>query len=266
MGYLRQLLINPHNPSHPMTKADKPAEIVLHGSLADFISSNHKKKSALKVNFELSPSAKDVIEAQGIPHTAIFEIRVNDREKSLDYNIRSGDTLKVYPFEMVDPGEFEAIFLSPTAFMADRHLAKLGRDLRLLGLDTLIEESSGDQEIIDLSNKERRMILTRDLNLLKNGSARFGYWVRSTDPEIQLKEVLNRFDLRKQMKPFTRCTLCNGVLNEVNLEEVADKIPPKVKEWCNEYKQCNQCGKVYWKGSHYDKLKKKVEQVVESME
>ena len=266
MGYLRQLLINPHNLSYPMTKADKPVEIVLHGSLTDFISAKDKEKTSLIINFKLSPSAKDVIEAQGIPHTAIYKLQVNGSKKSLDYHIRAGDTLKVFPFEMADPGDYVTVYSSPSAFIANGHVAKLGRDLRLLGLDTLIETNSGDQRIINLSNKERRMILTRDLNLLKNGSARFGYWVRSTDPEMQLKEVLHRFDLRKQMKPFTRCTTCNGLLKEVSLEKIADKVPPKVKEWCSKYKQCNRCGKIYWKGSHYEKLKEKVEQVVEMTE
>lgn len=87
------------------------------------------------------------------------------------------------------------------------------------------------------------MVLTKDLNLLKNRSARFGFRVHSTNPEIQLKEIFHRFQLHKHIQPFTRCTTRNGLLKEVGLEEIADKVPPEVREWCSEYKQCNKCGK-----------------------
>lgn len=246
-----------------MKKADKQVQLVLLGSLTDFKSAKSQNNLTLEIDFELSPSAKDVIEAQGVPHTAVFKMQINGRKESLDYNIQPGDILEAFPFERVDPENFDRVYSSPYSFIVDGHLASLGRDLRLLGLDTLIEEQLSDLEIIKCSNNEHRMILTRDLNLLKHGSARFGYWVRSTNPKKQLNEILHRFQLRKHMQPFMRCTICNGMLIEVSLEEVADKVPPKVKEWCSEYKQCNRCGKIYWKGSHYEKLKEKVEQVIE---
>lgn len=247
-----------------MKKAEKKVQIILHGTLTDFLSTESNNQVSLKVDFELSPAAKDVLEAHGIPHTAIFKVKVNEQRQSLDYNIEDGDIIEAFPFEMVDPNRFEPVFSSPDSFIADSHLSKLSGYLRLMGLDTFVDKNMSEKEIINLSNKEKRMILTRDLGLLKNGSTTYGYWVRSTDPEQQLLEVFKRFTLIEQINPFTRCMECNGKLTPVDLEEVRNRIPPKVQEWCDEYQQCRKCKKVYWKGSHYDKLKAKVENVLQT--
>lgn len=250
-----------------MKKPDKQAQMILHGSLTDFVSKEDQGNRYIKkIRFELNPSVKDILEARGIPHTAIFKIRVNDREQLSDYNIRDGDLFEAYPFEMVDTETFDSIFSSPSSFISDGHLSKLGGYLRLMGLDTVVANNAIDKEIIRLSNKEKRMILTRDLDLLKNGSAKYGYWVRSTDPDRKLQEVFTRFDLKVHINPFTRCMECNGELEPVEFKQVSDKVPPKVQEFCKEYQQCSKCGKVYWKGSHYKKLKKKVKQVMKSVD
>jgi len=249
-----------------MAKTDKMIRITVHGSLNDFLRDESTGKSLLTAHFELSPSVKDLIESKGIPHTAIFKIVVNSVPESPDYNVTPGDKVEVYPFEKVASGNFDPIFSSPYAFIADSHLAKLGRNLRLLGLDTLINEDNDDRETISLSNSEKRMILTRDLNLLQHGSTRYGYWVRSEDPNVQLEEILSRFDLKTHLQPFSRCMSCNGTLEATALDEVRDQVPPKVKEWCDQFHRCSNCGKVYWKGSHYEKLKEKVDRLIEKME
>ena len=253
----------PTNHLVSMKKAEKQVQIILHDSLTDFISLDTENRLSIEVNFELSPAAKDILEARGIPHTAVFKIKVNESPQVLDYNIKNGDIIEAFPYEMVDPDEFDPVFSSPDSFIEDGHLSKLGGYLRLMGLDTLIEKEMTEKEIISFSNKEKRMILTRDLGLLKNGSAEYGYWIRSTNPEQQLLEAFRRFNLKEQIKPFTLCMECNGELNPVDLEEVRNRVPPKVQEWCDEYQQCSKCKKVYWKGSHYDKLKAKVENVLQ---
>lgn len=249
-----------------MTKPDKKIQLTVHGSLNDFLHNASSDTTTLAIPFVLSPSVKDLIESKGIPHTAIFRVQVNGIPKSMDYNVSAADEVEVFPFEQVDSGDLERIYSSPSSFIADGHLAKLGRDLRLLGLDTIIAGESDERAIISLSNNNERMILTRDLNLLRNGSTRYGYWVRSENPDCQLEEILSRFDLQEQLQPFSRCMICNGMLEEASLEEVRDKVPPKVQKWCDRYHRCKECGKVYWKGSHYDKLKEKVDRLVGKME
>lgn len=249
-----------------MSKPDKKIRLIVHGSLNDFLDKGLSDPTRLTISFELSPSVKDLMESKGIPHTAVFRVLVNGAPESADYNVVPDDEIEVFPMEEVDPDELETIFSSPPAFIADSHLAKLGRDLRLLGIDTLINEDKEDAEIIRLSNNEKRMILTRNLNLLRHGSTQYGYWVRSEDPDQQLDEVLSRFDLFEMIQPFSRCMACNGMLDEVSPEEVREEVPPKVREWCDQYHRCKDCGKVYWKGSHYDKLKEKVERVINKMQ
>lgn len=246
-----------------MIKPDKKIQLKVHGTLNDFLKDDLSDPSILSIPFELSPSLKDLVEAKSIPHTAIFRIEVNGEPESMNYNVASGDEVDIFPFKMVDSGNYESIFASPPAFIADGHLARLGRYLRLLGLDSVIAEETDEKEIIHRSNSENRMILTRDLNLLRHGSTRYGYWVRSEDPDRQLEEIFSRFDLGEKLQPFSRCMSCNGILEKAALEEVRDKVPYKVQQWCDRFHRCKNCGKVYWKGSHYDKLKEKVERLVE---
>lgn len=253
-----------------MKKPHKQATLSLHGSLVDFVSRdnslNEDSKTILNVKFTLSPALKDLVESKGIPHTAIFGVQVNGVPSNLHHNITDADVIELYPIEETNTDELEPVFIRPTAFVADMHLSKLAGYLRLLGLDTVIPDNISDAEFISLSNTEQRMILTRDIELLRHGSARYGYWVRSTDPDTQLDEVLQRFDLSKHIEPFTRCMVCNGRLEQVDLVSVKKQVPPKVREWCNQYHRCRQCRKVYWKGSHYEKLKKKVEDIKGNVE
>lgn len=239
----------------------KQATLQINGSLRDFIDSGKPGKTSVHVAFEMNPSAKDIIESQGIPHTAVFGLMVNGNSKTLDYNVKNGDKIKPLPFEMVSADELDEIQISPSRFMTDIHLGKLSKKMRLLGLDTLMADKSDDQEIISLSNAEQRMILTRDIGLLRNGKTMYGYWIRNTEPEKQAEELFERFELSDHINPFSRCMECNSTLQEVPLSEVKKQVPPKVQEWKSDFYRCSGCGKVYWKGSHYQKLKERVEKL-----
>ncbi|MDX1637359.1 MAG: Mut7-C RNAse domain-containing protein, partial [Balneolaceae bacterium] len=105
-------------------------------------------------------------------------------------------------------------------------------------------------------------VLTRDLELLKHGALEHGYLPRSVDPEEQAREVFRYFDLQDRAAPFTRCMVCNGELQNAHPEQVAERVPEKVRQWCNAYRECQQCGNVYWKGSHYEKLKMQVNRLL----
>ncbi|MGD8426637.1 MAG: Mut7-C RNAse domain-containing protein [Balneolaceae bacterium] len=236
------------------------ATLIAKGSLGDFLT--HPGNS-LTMSFELNPSVKDLVEAHGIPHTAIFRLTANDKAISLDYNVQPGDIISAYPIEWVQVTEdIDPIYLQPSCFVADVHLGKLAKTLRLLGFDTYFDPSWNDHHIIEWSNKEHRMILTRDLDLLKNGHTQFGYWVRNQDPEQQINELLQRFKIKEKAKPFSRCVKCNGLLSEVSLSEVENKVPPKVKLWQSRFFQCADCRQVYWRGAHYEKLHDKVKAII----
>jgi uncharacterized protein with PIN domain len=85
--------------------------------------------------------------------------------------------------------------------------------------------------------------------------------VRATDPRDQIVEVARRFDLPTAMVPFSRCTACNGELREVAKKEIAHRLPPGAKEHYDEFRQCPDCERVYWEGSHFDRLREIVDLV-----
>jgi len=147
-------------------------------------------------------------------------------------------------------------------FIADVHLGRLAKYLRLCGFDTLYGMSLADREIIDLSFKENRIILSRDKELLQNRHVIQSYRIMSAEPVEQLKEVLNRFDLINNLHPFTRCMICNGEVARVIKEEIDQALQPKTRNYYNEFKKCISCGKIYWEGSHYERMKKFVDSLV----
>jgi len=216
--------------------------------------------------FDGRPAVKDLIESAGVPHTEVDVILVNGVSVGFEHPIESGDRIAVYPvFEAIDVSPVQRLRPAPlreTRFVLDGHLGKLARALRLLGFDSDYERNMSDAALIERAVAGRRIILTRDRELLKTKRVTHGYWLRSTDPAQQIVEVLDRFDLRGSARPFTRCTVCNGPLVKAAFEDVAAWVPSRVREHCRDYTRCAACGKVYWKGTHVDRLEAFVERVL----
>jgi hypothetical protein len=82
-----------------------------------------------------------------------------------------------------------------------------------------------------------------------------GYWVRSTPPKQQLLEVFKRFDLAGSMRPFTRCLDCNTLLEAASREAVWERLPPKIRDK-EVFRICPGCQRVYWEGSHHERMSK----------
>jgi uncharacterized protein len=200
-------------------------------------------------------SVKDMIEALGVPHTEVDLILANGRSVDFTYLVAEGDRISVYPvFESFDISPLLRVRPQPLrqiCFVLDQHLGRLAVHLRLLGFDTLYRNDYADAELARVSVEERRILLTRDRGLLKRRAVTHGYCVRGTDPRRQIEEVMRRFDLSRIAQPFQRCVLCNGLLAPVPKEQVAHGLPPKVREYYEEFWECNDCAHVYWRGSHY---------------
>jgi hypothetical protein len=244
----------------------KTARFRFYEELNDFLSAP-LRKSEFTYRFSGAPSVKDAIEAIGIPHTEVDIIIVDGASVGFDYHLRDGDRIGVYPvFESLDVTPLVRLRPSPlrrVRFVADVHLGKLARLLRLLGFDTVYERTLGDREIIEISVCEKRIILTRDRGLLKNSAVQHGYCVRSERPIQQAREVYRRFELESGLKPFHRCLVCNGRLVSVAKEDVQDRLPKITAEHFGEFFRCDRCGKVYWKGSHFDRLKMSVQAIAD---
>lgn len=224
------------------------AHFRFHGCLEDFLPPEQRKQF-IPYSFPGNPAIKDPVEALGVPHSEVGGIEVNGHTVELRYQLQDSDRVEVFPRD--------ALTADPR-FIVDVNLGKLARYLRLLGFDTEWRNDLRDKEIVAVSTRKQRTILTRDRRLLFHREIRHGYWIRAVNPNLQAPEVLNRLDVWRNIRPFRRCALCNGLIQVVAKEEILDKLEPLTRKYYDEFYRCTGCGQIYWKGSHYDKLMKKL--------
>jgi len=216
--------------------------------------------------FRGTRAIKDVIESLGVPHTEIELVLVNGEPRGFEYHLQDGDRVSVYPmFESVDVSREVRLRPEPLRdprFVLDVHLGKLTANLRLLGFDCEYDAGRQDEELARRSADDKRILLTRDRQLLKRVVVTRGYCVRSQHPEEQAVEILRRFDLVGMAAPFTRCLRCNGRLIRAELDEHAARIPEGVRARISELMRCEACGRLYWKGTHYERLERRADEVL----
>jgi len=236
----------------------KSVKFRFYEELNDFLPKD-KKKTSFSFIFKGQPSVKDTIESLGVPHTEIDLILVNSKSETFSYQLKDGDMISVYPvFESLDISNATRLrekVLREPRFILDVHLGKLAKYLRMMGFDTLYENNYHDSEIVKIATNEKRIVLTRDVDLLKIRDLDRGYWIRSPYPLEQVNEVIIRLDLFSCIKPFNRCITCNGIITKSRKESIIDRLKPKTKLYYEDFFQCTSCKKVYWKGSHYFKMK-----------
>lgn len=224
-----------------------------------------RRGGEFEYTFSGSPAVKDAIEALGVPHPEVEVILAGGRSVGFDYRLGDGDRVAVYPvFEALDVTPLVRLRQQPlrrTCFVLDTHLGKLARLLRLLGFDTLYSNKYDDHEVARISLDEHRIVLTRDRGLLKHGEVTHGYCVRSDKPREQVREVVKRFDLRRSIAPFTRCTVCNHPISIVPKEEIEHRLEPGTRREHDEFHYCPGCDQVYWKGSHYERMRRVVTEI-----
>lgn len=216
--------------------------------------------------FKGNPSVKDSVESLGVPHTEIDLILVNGQSVDFNRQLRDGDQVSVYPvFESLDISPLIRLRAKPLRnprFILDVHLGRLAKKLRMLGFDSLYQNDYTDPVIIDLSLKEKRIILTCDRGILKNKSVTHGYWIRSRQVDEQLREVIHHFDLSSRIDAFWRCMVCNGTVKKVHQKMIEDRLLPRTAQYFNEFYICEGCHRIYWKGSHYQKMEAYIQKLV----
>jgi len=232
--------------------------------LNDFLPQQQRKRE-FSQTLKKQRSIKDLIESIGVPHTEIDLIIVNGESVDFNYPVKAGDQISVYPvFESLDIsslGHCQPEPLRNTRFVLDVHLGRLAAYLRMLGFDTLYRNDYDDPELADISADEHRILLTCDRQLLMRKQISHGYFVRQRQPASQLLEILRRFDLYDNLHPFSRCMRCNGVTRPVSKQKIEARLLPKTKKYYDEFFQCETCKKIYWKGSHYLKMKKMIDAI-----
>lgn len=240
------------------------ASFRFYAQLNDFLPP-HRRGRRFTCETSEASTLKDTIESLGVPHPEIDLIVVNGAPASFDRAVVDGDQIAVYPrFWSIDVGDLPRVSAPvpvPARFVADVHLAQLTARLRLAGFD--VKAVAADEDVARLSEREERIALTRDRELLKRKIVRGGCWIRSSDPDDQFVEVLRRFDLVLQVRPFTRCLQCNALLRPVAKERVLERLPPGVVPLFEDFHECPSCGRVYWHGSHYDRLRERLARAVD---
>jgi len=244
----------------PTCRFENSAEFRFYEELNDFLRPQQRKQTLI-YRFNGNPGIKDPIEVFGVPHTEVDLIVVNGESVGFGYKLKNSDRVAVYPvFESFDISPIIKLRAAPlrrTAFVVDVNLGKLARLLRLFGFDTLFTNALKDAEIAAISAEQQRIVLTRDRRLLFAKAIMHGYWVRAIEPLQQLAEVVRRFDLADQLRPFCRCTVCNGLIEPVEKQVVLDLLEPKTKRYYERFYRCPTCGKVYWEGSHIDHIRQR---------
>lgn len=242
----------------------KQAYFRFYAELNDFLPAD-KRFTPLVHTFNFAASVKDRIESIGVPHTEVDLILANGESVGFEYLVQDGDRISVYPvFESFDIAVETRVRPEPlreTRFVLDTHLGQLARYLRLLGFDALYRNDYADEELVRISGEDHRVLLTRDVGILKRSEVTHGYYVRATDPKARVVEVLQRFDLFDDIDPFQRCLHCNGVLEPVDKGDIIDRLEPLTKKYYDEFRRCASCGQVYWRGSHFGDLLDFVEEI-----
>jgi uncharacterized protein len=151
--------------------------------------------------------------------------------------------------------------------MIDQNVGKLVKFLRLLGYDTKYFNGATDTEMVNLAQVENRIILTRDTHILKRRLVTSGkvtsILILADDPELQIQQVVEKLDLLKAIRSFVLCLECNYPLQNITKEEAKDRVPVYVWQTQNDYRECQQCRRIYWKGTHWARMNGKIKKLIE---
>ena len=235
-----------------------------HSDLSFFLPGENRGAAIVKTLHEKT-SVKDAIESCGVPHPEVDLICCDGVAVSFEHSLTRDAVVEVHGLTAspAKPGEgLQRRCI--TKFIADGHLGKLARDLRLLGFDVAYYPDASDSSLA-ASCADDRALLTRDRRLLMHKIVQHGYCPRSHEPDEQIIEVTRRFDLARLVAPYTRCLQCNGLVARVDKADVIEQLEPLTKIHYQDFRRCSECGKIYWSGSHFAKLEARLEKIRQSL-
>jgi len=152
--------------------------------------------------------------------------------------------------------------LTRLGFVVDVNVGRLALLLRMLGFDTVYENNLRNSRLAEIAQRENRILLTRDTTLLRRKIVMHGYLLDSQVPEEQAREVMELYGLGSQAKPLSRCLPCNGVLVPVDKEKIIDRLEPLTKKYYHTFHICPACNRIYWPGSHQQKLVASIDRIL----
>ena len=242
-----------------------PVTVTLHNDLARLTAAHRRRPQPLVLELTRRTSVKDFLEAQGIPHTEIYRLLINETEADFSAIVEPADRIEVFgppvPLDLTLPTRLRPGLRSGLRFGCDANVGRLAGLLRLAGFDTFYRRELPDGELAGLVVREGRVLLTRDLDLLKRKEVVFGRLVRASAPDEQLREIINLFGLAALIQPLSRCLHCNAVLQPVAKEEISQRLEPLTRKYYDEFKICPGCRRIYWPGSHQERILQKLEKL-----
>ena len=145
-------------------------------------------------------------------------------------------------------------------------MGKLAKWLRMMGYDTLFFSGDNDSRMIAQAQKEDRVVLTKDTQIMRRRVVANGQiktiLIESDKPETQMQQVVTTLNLNPQFKPFSLCLECNQLLLEKSQHQVKDLVPPYVFQTQVQYMECPTCHRIYWRGTHWQAMTEKLEKFV----
>lgn len=217
-----------------------------------------RKKKDFPVSFGPGSTVGDVIARLGIAPKDIDLILVNGVSVDFAHALGGGERVSVYPvFESLDIRRAARLGHKPLRdlkFVADNHLGRLARHMRLFGFDTFYNKDLSSGQLIELSEAQGRVLLTKNRRLLEKGRLTRVVVVEGADVKAQLNSIFQRLDLYGAARPFSRCMCCNATVEPVSRETVLHRLPEKVKAKRKTFFLCRSCNRVYWKGTHFDRM------------
>jgi len=240
------------------------ARFRFYAELNDFLPPE-RRMVAFDYPFQGRQTVKHLIESLGVPHTEVDLVLIDGRSVEFAELVQDGDAVSVYPvfeaFDIAPVSRVRPYPLRQVRFVLDAHLGRLAAYLRMIGFDTLYRNDYGDEDLARISGEEHRILLTRDRGLLKRSAVTQGYCIREAHARRQLAEVVRRFDLAGSMAPFTRCLMCNEPLRDRAKQEVAERMPPVSRAHYDEVRECPRCGRLFWNGSHYRRMRGMIQEL-----
>lgn len=236
-----------------------------HGDLNDFLAREQRERPVVYA-VDDGPAVKHPIEALGVPHPEVAAILINGAAVPFSQRVSADDLVDVLPASLAagvaGAGLLQPTLSPPLRFVCDTHLGQLASYLRMLGFDTLYDNGWDDPTLAEIAATQVRVLLTRDRGLLKRKIVVHGHCLRSMDPRQQLIAVLHRYQLRPELRPWSRCLRCNGALAPVSKASILDQLEPRTKLYYDEFERCGKCGQVYWQGSHHARMEEFVAAIV----
>lgn len=213
-----------------------------------------------------SATVKHMIEALGVPHTEVALVLVNGEPARFDRLLLDAERVAVYPhfaaFDLTRVSHVQPPPLKEFRFVADSHLGGLARLLRMAGFDTLYRNDYRDREIAGIAVNESRILLSRDRDLLMYRELIHGCFIHAEKPPQQFREIIRRLNLGHLLRPFTLCLECNAPLRHIDKRDVLERLPPSVRVLQSRFSICEVCGRIFWEGSHWRRMRAWLDSVI----